>query len=308
MGASEPVCAIDLGTNSALALVARRSADGGLEEVDGLVRMPRLGEGLAKTGVIGRAGASRAREVLVEFRARCDELGVERVRVVGTAVFRRASNGADVARTLAEAIGRPVEVLTEDEEAELGYRAVLADGARGDTVVVDVGGGSTEVVARGGTLRRSLPIGGVVLTEHFLAERADERGFDALGARVRDVVSELPAGLGDAGEDGEPPDVVALGGTGSNVACLALGLERFDHRRAEGVAIEPRATWAEARRLAALSIAERRALPIEPERASILPAGMACLALVLERIGARSARVSNRGLRFEVARRMLAGT
>lgn len=300
------VCAIDLGTNSALGLVARRAPDGGLVEVDGCVRMPRLGEGLAKTGLIGSAGIERAAAALAELRARADALGVRAIQVVGTAVFRRAANGADVARSLGQRSGCPFEILSEDDEAALGYRAVVADGARGDTVVVDVGGGSTEVTARGGGYRRSLPIGGVVSTERHLEGAADvAAGFDALCDEARRLLTELPDDLGAASPDGRRPDVVALGGTGSNVACLALGLERFDHRRAEGTRIEAGACLAEARRLAELPVDVRRALPIEPERAPILPAGMACLALALERIGAREARVSNRGLRFEVARALL---
>ena len=298
------VCAIDLGTNSALGLVARRTTSGQLEEVDGFVEMPRLGEGLARTGVIGPEGIERAVTVLSGFRARCAELGVERLRIVGTAVFRRASNGADVARLLGERIDCPFDVLSEDDEADLGYRAVVADGASGDTIVVDVGGGSTEVAARGGAFRRSIPVGGVVLTERFL-EANEGAGFDALCQYAREQLSELPDDL--APKDSEvQPDVVALGGTGSNVACLELGLDRFDHRRAEGVTIEPARCLDAAKKMAAMSIEARRELPIEPERAPILPAGMACLGLVLQRIGVAGARVSNRGLRFEIARRMLA--
>ena len=303
------VCAIDLGTNSALGLIARQTPDGELAEVDGFVEMPRLGEGLARSGVIAAPGIERAAEVLSRFRARCNELGVERLHIVGTAVFRRASNGAQVARLLAEQVDCPFDILSEDEEAELGYRAVVADGASGDTIVVDVGGGSTEVAARGGSFRRSLPIGGVVLTERFLSSSSEaERlsSFDALCAHARELLSELPDDLAQT-RTALQPDVVALGGTGSNVACLELGLERFDHRRAEGVTIEPTRCLEAARRIADTALEVRRQLPIEAERAAILPAGMACLGLVLERIGVGGARVSNRGLRFEIARRMLAG-
>jgi exopolyphosphatase/guanosine-5'-triphosphate,3'-diphosphate pyrophosphatase len=97
---------------------------------------------------------------------------------------------------------------------------------------------------------------------------------------------------------------VLLGGTALNLGCLELGLERFDHLRAEGLRVELGSAWRWAERLAALPLAGRMALPLEPERAAILPAGLACAAAALERLAPAGLRVSGRGLRFGVLREL----
>lgn len=310
--AEELVAVVDVGTNSALLLVARGGGpDEPLVEVEGLARTPRLGAGLASDGRAKPSSVARLVEVLLEYRGRCDELGVapDQRRVVGTAIFRRASNAAEVLAEVAEKTGFSIEVLSEDDEARLGYEAVTAGGAAAGAGTVDVGGGSTEVVLDGGDYRCSVPVGAVVLTERWLgldgaaAARSSPAGttpWKALLADAAEALAEFPEG----GAGGAT--LVALGGTGANLACLELGLESFDHRRAEGVCATPESAAAWAERLASLSLAERTALPIESERAEILPAGLACLALAAQRLDASELRVTHRGLRFAVASALLA--
>lgn len=299
--AGEPlVAAVDLGTNSALLLVAR-PAGGVLEEVLGLARTPRLGLGLSDDGRIRGERARHAERVMREFRAEMDALGVARHRraAVGTAIFRRAANAAEVRAGLSRALGTAIRVLSEEEEARLGWEAVVGAGAGPETVVLDVGGGSTEAVAEAGRLRRSVPVGAVVLTERFLGldgrAARESGGWPALERAARAALRGLPDGAARGSE------VVALGGTATNLACLALGLEAFDLRRAEGVRVAGPAADAALERLLAESPAARRALPIEPDRAEVLPAGILCLASGLERLGGSALRVSCRGLRWAVA-------
>lgn len=303
---SELVAAIDVGTNTVLLLVARRSAGGGLEVVRECCESPRLGAGLARTGRLDDAALERTVDAVARSVADARGLGVApaRLRLVGTAALRRA---ADAERFLAAVRGRcgaEVEVLPEEEEARLGHAAVAAEGGDVEAlVVVDVGGGSTELVAEGGALRLSAPVGAVVLTETYLGTGSEPPsepgGWPALLRAAAAAMQRFPVELA-------PRDLVALGGTAVNLAALHLGLALFDAPRTEGARLPAAAARAQAERLAGMTLEARRALPIEPERAEILPAGLACLAAAFERLGARSVRVSGRGLRYGVARELLA--
>ena len=303
--ADRPVAAIDLGTNTALLLVARRSADGRLDVLDDRSETARLGEGLARTGRLADAATERTLAVLGRYVRRAAELGVapsER-RAVGTAVLRRAADAGRFVELARERLDLAVEVIGEEEEARLGYAAVVAESGAA-RATVDVGGGSTEWTAAGGTDRRSVPIGAVVLTERFLgaagAPPVEDGGWSALSSAVRDACTAFPAGTAEGGE------VVLLGGSAANLASLVRGGERFDHETVEGTVLGAGAAERWAERLVALPVDARRALPIEADRAGILPAGLACLAGALARLGAATARVTTRGLRYGVARELLA--
>jgi len=171
--------------------------------------------------------------------------------------------------------------------------------------VVDVGGGSTEVVTDAGESCLSAPIGAVVLTERFLGleggDPVEPGGFGALVAAVAQALSVFPAGAA-AGRE-----VVLIGGTASNLACLEAGASRFDPQLAEGLLLPADAAPRWASRLAETPLEERRSFPVEDDRAEILPAGLACVAGALRRLEAASARVSGKGLRYGVAAGMLAG-
>ena len=305
---SEPVAAIDIGTNSAKLLVARSNA-AELEVIEDRSNTPRLGEGLARSGAISDEAAGRGLAAVAELLAAARERGVapERTRAVGTAVFRRAANARAFVDRVRTELGLTIEVLSEADEARLGYVAVRAGGAAAETLIVDVGGGSSEVVTEGGVRRLSIPVGAVVLTERWIGlggraplEGGPDPSWEALRRDVEHACRALPAGVAARAE------VVVLGGSGSNLGCLQLGLERFDPLRPEGLSIPANAAGEWARRLAPLTLEERSGWPIEPARAEILPAGLFCLAGVLERLEAGRVRLSGRGLRYGLAREMLA--
>lgn len=316
--------AIDLGTNTALMLVAERPSepashpqshpqshpkDAPLEVVEEHAAMPRLGAGLARTGRLCEVAMGRALAALERYARRIDELGLEkdRVRAVGTAVLRRAGDARQFVERVHRQTGLLVEILPEEEEARLGHLGATAgfdsESAR-NTLIIDVGGGSTEIVGDQGRTRMSLPIGAVVLTEALLgtAEQAasEPGGWPALRARVEQTVKRFPAGLARDGAE-----VLCLGGTPLNLACLELGLPRFDANRAEQAALAVDAARRQAERLAPLDQETRAALPIQGDRADVLPAGLLCLGATLERIGATRARATGRGLRHGIAWEML---
>jgi len=302
-----PVATIDIGTNTILLLVARKTADGVLEVLDDRCVTARLGEGLVPGGTLAPHAVQRATQVVHDLLDRAHELGVriEDVWAAGTAVLRRATDAASFLEGVRARTGLLIEVLSEEDEGRIGFLAVTADGAAQDTWIVDVGGGSTEVVGQRGELRRSAPVGAVTLGAEQRAAGGlagnDEASFERLLAAARAACASFPTGAVSRSSE-----VVCLGGTASNLACLDLGLAGFDHERAEGHTLGAASALREARRLWPLSLADRRALPIEADRAEILPAGLACLAAALERIGAGQIRVSGRGLRYGMARERLA--
>lgn len=298
--------AVDLGTNTALLLVARPAAGRGLEVVLDRSVTARLGEGLATRGRLDDGAIERTLGALAEYAGLLDSLGVPRARrrFVATAVLRRATDAERFLAMVRERLGVEIVVLSEEEEARLGYEAVVADGAGSGAIVIDVGGGSTEMVAEGGRLRRSTPIGAVVLTERFLGlgdrPASEPGGFEALLAEARAGAAVFPAGAA-----AQADEVVLIGGSAVNLAALVRGARRFDPALAEGERVPGEAVLRWALRLADTPLARRFALPIERDRAEILPAGIACLGAVLERLGAREARISGRGLRYGVVREIL---
>ncbi len=304
---SELAAALDVGTNTVLLLIGRRGANGELEVLDDRCETPRLGQGVAARGVLDPEAIERTLAVLRRFREALEAARIPpaRLRAVGTAVLRRAHDARDfVARVEAE-LGLSIEIASEEEEARLSYRAVASSGSGLDALVIDVGGGSTELICSAGRERYSAPVGALVLCETFAAQGATppERVAE-LVRHVREACLRFPAGAARR----EPrAEVVGLGGSALNLAALELGLQRFDHRVTEGARVPASSALRWAERLFALETSARARLPIEATRAGILPCGLVCLGAVLERIGAAEVRLSGRGLRFGVLQELLSG-
>jgi exopolyphosphatase/guanosine-5'-triphosphate,3'-diphosphate pyrophosphatase len=222
------------------------------------------------------------------------------VRAVGTACLRRARDGRAFAERARRETGIAVEILAESEEARLGERAIALAGAGDDALVIDVGGGSTEVACRELALRCSLPIGAVVVTEARAANPPSaEAEWNDVRASIARTVATLPAGCA-AGRA-----TWAIGGTAVNLGACAAELARFDPRAVEGVHVTTARVreWADV--IGRAPRARRLEFPIEAERADILPAGLAILAGVLEHLGADGVRISALGLRHGLARELL---
>jgi len=298
-GLGDLVAAVDLGTNTAL-LIVGEIQDGELVVVEEHGATPRLGAGLARTGRLEDEACDRTVEVLRHFVDRMDVNGVapHRRRFTGTAVLRRAADAERLIDRVREELGVVLEVLPEEEEARLSHAAVVASGVSPSAVVIDVGGGSTEVAWDEGKGRASIPIGAVVLTEFWLGlgggAPLEDGGWEGLLGAVADAVSALPEGIARGFE------CVLVGGAAVNLACLDQALEVFDARLAEGWELGVTGLDEIRERVAALDYESRLELPVEPGRAEILPAGLACFSAVLKRIGAERVRVTTRGLRHSL--------
>ncbi len=190
------VAAVDCGTNSIRLLVAEVGDDGALSDVVRRMEIVRLGQDIDRTGVIAPEAMERTLAVTREYAAQCRDLGVQRVRFVATSASRDARNAADfvdgVHRAFREVdLDVAVEVVDGDTEARLSFTGATAQlasvGVPGPFVVVDIGGGSTELV-RGTTdveAARSVDVGSVRLTERHL--RSDPPLATEVEAARRDV-------------------------------------------------------------------------------------------------------------------------
>lgn len=295
------LAAIDCGTNTALLLVAdfQPGRVPRLVKVSDFLEMPRLGQDLDRTGRLQEAAMERTLQALVTQRQRALELGAERVLAIGTESLRAAHNGAEfLAR--AEAAGVPLRVISGDEEARLSFRSVtssLPAPAGGVFSVLDIGGGSTElIVGPGGPGARperfrSVPIGSVRLTERLLrSDPPSPAEQQALITTIDQALDGLPAPQGE---------LVALAGTATTIGALHLGLTAHDSQRLDGLRLPVAALSALAERLGAMSVAERLKLPgLDPRRADVIYAGAMILLQVARRAGVGEVVISDRGVRW----------
>jgi exopolyphosphatase/guanosine-5'-triphosphate,3'-diphosphate pyrophosphatase len=257
------VAAVDLGTNATRLLVADVE-DGRVDEIVRRTRITRLGEGVDERKRLLPLPVARVRNVLGEYRRELESLGAERTLAIATSAVRDAENGEAFLGEVEWSYGFATRLLSGDDEAALILRGVgpLAPG----TLVLDIGGGSTELVTAG--FMTSLDVGSVRLTERF----ADD--LEAAAAYIRGLLPEIDAERA-LGIDGTTAEVAALAGT----------------REPTLAAVEEMLAW-----LAGSTDEERRSRLVEPDRSEVLAAGVLVLREVLRRYGLASIRASDRDI------------
>jgi exopolyphosphatase/guanosine-5'-triphosphate,3'-diphosphate pyrophosphatase len=288
--------AIDIGTHTVLAAVGR-AAEGRLEVLDNRQWFARLGEGVRSSGRLRPEAIVRAVAALREARALAESHGAE-IAAVATRACRDAANADDFLRPAAEALGVPVEIVSGEREARLTFRGAASDlGLAGPALWVDVGGGSTELIAADGrTLREavSTPLGAVALTEAHLAG-------DPYRSAELEVVRQAIRSVLEATTIRAVPLVVGIGGTATTFVALERGLARYDGAQVHGFRLAATLLRAWIARLAAMPLAARHTLAgLAPERAPVIVAGGLVLDAVLQRAGAETLVVSDRGVRHGV--------
>jgi exopolyphosphatase/guanosine-5'-triphosphate,3'-diphosphate pyrophosphatase len=272
------VAAIDQGTNTTRLLVADVE-DGRLREVVRRTEITRLGEGVDERHRLLPLPVARVRNCLTAYRREAERLGAERTLLVATSAVRDAENGEAFLGEVEWSYGFATRLLSGDEEAELMLRGVGAI-ERG-TLVLDIGGGSTELVTLDS--RTSLDVGAVRLTERFL--HTDPPTVDELEACAQHVRALLP--------QLDAKSAVGVAGTFTTLAALDLGLDEYDRERVHGHRLSREGLERQLQRLAALPLAERREVPaLEPERAPVIVAGAVIAREVLSTYGLDAIMVS----------------
>jgi exopolyphosphatase/guanosine-5'-triphosphate,3'-diphosphate pyrophosphatase len=268
------VAAVDIGTNSTRLLVADVEA-GRIQDVEREARVTRLGEGVDTRRRLLPVPVARVRNVLSEFRRTLESQGAERTLAIATSAIRDAENGEAFLGEVEWSYGFTTRLLSGHEEAMMMFRGVTSERElRAGAVIVDIGGGSTELVAGGPDgvhWHDSLDIGSVRLTERFLASDPPSASeLETCATAVRALLAErVPDEIRSATRS-----AVGVAGTITSIAALALGLDEYDRDRVHGFELTAEALDAQLRRLAAVPIAERRQLrPLDPERAPVIVAG-----------------------------------
>jgi len=289
------VAAIDLGTNTTRLLVAD-VVDGCVEPVVRREAITRLGESVDRRHILLPTSVARVRNVLVDYRREAEFLGAERVLAVGTSAVRDAENGEAFLGEVEWSYGFATRLLDGAEEAVLTLRGV-ASGRKLEpgTLVVDIGGGSTELVLTGddgATSAISTEAGSVRLTERFLrSDPPSDAELDACSAHVRSLLPELDASR-----------AIGVAGTVSTAAAIELAnrsatsgvrlKSNSDGYRLSRVSID-----STTRRLARIPLADREQVPgLEPARAPVIVAGLVILREILDRYRLAELEVSEHDL------------
>ena len=292
------IAAIDIGSNSVRQIVADVSATGSIRVVDEMKTMPRLGEGLERTGALGQTALDAAVVAVQRMVTLSRQLGAARIEIVATSAVRDASNGEEFTTRVLRDTGIAVRVLTGAEEALLSFRSALAhfELGAGRSMVMDIGGGSLELVlAKDGLIEHvvSLPFGAVRMTEKFLSPLVRPRGVRALREHVRDGLRRtVPV------KDWRGTRVIGSGGTFTNLAGMTLARQGVTARSAHGtriprVELEHVLEW-----LQRLAPEERANVAgLNPARADIIVAGLAAAAEVMARFDSHDIHASAFGIR-----------
>lgn len=296
---SRTIGVIDVGTNSTKLLVARVRQGGEIEVLRFARETTRIGRSMAFRGRITRAGLDTTVEALERFARVARRYRPDGLFAFSTFALRSASNADGAVRAIRRRTGLDVRILGGREEARFAYlsaRRILAR-AKPLTMVVDVGGGSTEcVLARAGAVvaARSLPLGALHLTEAYLgSDPVTTEEYDAMVRRIGAVIRPLFRRFPDLA----PPslDLVVSGGSATTAADMALSI-------APGRESGERVTLAQLRELEhacrTRTVAERRHLPgLPPDRADIILAGIAIVLAFMEGARKRVLRVNAGGVR-----------
>jgi exopolyphosphatase/guanosine-5'-triphosphate,3'-diphosphate pyrophosphatase len=320
--AGEPraFAALDLGTNNCRLLIATARGDG-FRIVDSYSRIVRLGEGLSHTGRLSEAAMERALGALEVCAGRIRRRRVARVRAVATQACRSAANGRDFIEAAAQRTGLRLSIISPRQEARLSVAGCLnlLDPAARAALVLDVGGGSTELswidltqFGASSPRRRaaqwraavkawlSIPIGVVTLAERFPEAADDAR--TCFRAMIEVMKAEIAAFSGaQAFRQAFSAGAAHLVGTSGAITSLAglhLELPRYDRSRVDGLWMTRDECGAVADRLLGLTTSQRAAQPcIGPDRADLVLAGAAILQAVQELWPCERVRVADRGLR-----------
>ena len=284
------VAAVDLGTNSTRLLVADVEGQH-LDEVGRRLTITRLGEGVDQRRRLLPVPIARVRNCLAEYRHELEALGAQRTLCIATSSVRDAENGEAFLGELEWSYGFTTRLLAGTEEAAMMIRGVASGRPPlDDMLVVDIGGGSTELVlaAHGEVaFTTSVDVGCVRITERFLSSDPPSRPeLAAAGAYVRSLLPPLEAG-----------SAIGVAGTVTTLATLDLGDAEYDPTRTHGHRLPLASVETQLERLAAMTTEERVAIHgIEPGRASVIVAGIVVLREVMTAYGLSEIEVSERDI------------
>lgn len=305
------IAAVDMGSNTTRLIVADvdRGPDGALrhETIERRSTITRLAEGVDARGILLPEPITRVRIALTEYRRVARELGAVFVLATATSAVRDADNGEAFLGEVEHGFGFRAQLLDGVEEAEATWAGVTSDpamaarAARGRGLLVDIGGGSTEVLLTdAGRIvdRHSFQLGSVRLTERFLAGAGDDALVPAHAESLARARAHVREELGARFAQPEPVDLpIAVAGTATTVSAILLDRPAYDPELVHGFRFSLPQLEDVIARLAALGLAERRDVNgLEPGRAPVIVGGLVVLAEVLRHFGIDEIETSERDI------------
>jgi exopolyphosphatase/guanosine-5'-triphosphate,3'-diphosphate pyrophosphatase len=299
----ERLAVIDLGSNS-FRLVVFLAGEGWWQRTDEIYEPVRIGEGLGRTGRLGERPVERALATLDVFSHFCRASGLEggSIDALATSAIRDADNAESFLAPARALSGLPIRVLSQEAEARYGYLAAVNSTTLSDGCVVDLGGGSMQLVRVAGRLARecaSWRLGAVRMSERFLPADgpAKRRQIEELRRHVARKLREA-TWLHDADGPASGGRLVGIGGTVRNLAAAAQHAAGLPSNGVQGMVIERDALAELVERLASLPAAARSSVPgIKPARADLILAGAIVLQAVLASGGFDGLEATEAGLR-----------
>ena len=297
------VAAIDVGTNSTNLLVIDEHG----KELTRVITSTRLGEGLHSTGELSVEAMTRTVEVITSYVATAQSLGATMIQIVGTAACRRARNTATFSDLLKEKTQLTLEVLSESDEAAMTFSGALIGlpVIETPTMVIDIGGGSTEYTVGTESIEifASIPFGAVTSTDsHISSDLPRPEDLTNLIGAVSDELEDITR---DHPVVGSPMRTVGVAGTIVTIAAVELGLHDFDDSVLHGMSLSRDAAEDVFRTVATEPLALRVQNPgLGSDRADIIVAGCCILVATMRRLHLSEITVSTRGLLDGVASRV----
>lgn len=294
------IAAIDIGTNTVLLLIADVDEHGTIHPLEHQQRLPRLGRDVDQNRTINIGAFDKITWILNEYKNLAQQFKADRIIACGTSAIRDAANREEFLRYILSLTGIEIEVLSGEDEALWTFRGAVSGfpNLRLSAVVIDVGGGSTEVSYLGGNqdhlTRKSVQIGSVRLTERYFKHNPPTKEETAAATEA----------IADALRLFDPQDLmgrvlIGVAGTVTTLAALDQGLKEFDIEKVSGYRLHRERVEFWLQRLLSMTTAEIRSLSNTTEgRADILPAGVLILAEFMRRFQFNEILVSERGLRY----------
>jgi exopolyphosphatase/guanosine-5'-triphosphate,3'-diphosphate pyrophosphatase len=290
------VAVVDIGSNSVRLLIARQTPDGGLEELEREANVTRLGQGVDTAGRLADDAMQRTYDVLAGYARKIEAHGCDRAIAVLTSAVRDSANGAEFADAVRSDYGLEPHILEGTEEARLTYLGATSERDPADltpTLVLDIGGGSTEMIVGAGPevrFRVSTQAGVVRQTErHLHDDPPTSEQADALAADVRQILADnVPAEIRTAVQRG-----IAVAGTATSLAAIAQHLEPYDPERVHGFRLSIDECERILSELSAMPLERRREVPgLHPDRAPTIIAGVLIFREVVRLFGLAEIEVS----------------
>ncbi len=296
------VATIDIGTNTILMLIAEIDKVNNFNIIREEFAIARLGEGVDKSGIINENAFNRAENILVKYRKICSEYKVEIIKTVGTSALRDAKNNIDIINRFQKILGFPIDIISGEKEALLSYLGTVTDNS--ESVVIDIGGGSTEIIAgENGIIKNriSLNIGAVRITEKFFdSQPPNEEAILYASDYINDIL--INSNL-------QPVNckVYAVAGTATTIATASFGLDDNDVASIHNKILTKTLIddiYLQFKALNSEQLIDK--FKVSPKRADLITAGALILKLILENMKIQKVIVSAHGLRYGILKDYLA--